>query len=357
MFVYLATTITILFLGVFYEVINQSNALGSKKLPVYFFTTPSFFLLFFVSAFRGDFATDYNNYVYLFNFYNRFSFFDIFNLNFDQEIGYVILSRFIGVFSDNPVYLFAVTSLIILVSFYSQFKKHSSYIWLSVLLFVTIGSFYTSFNIMRQTLAVAIIFSGSTFLYERQFKKYFLVVLIASLFHKTAMIMIIFYYILNLEIRVRNFTLLSLGALVTTLFLNPIFSFFQNFLYTAYDSNSYGVTGLSVTNAIVPVSVLIFSLAFVRYINTERVTHRVWLNAVFFYAFFNILGLQIQMVQRLSQFFAPYALLLVPLIFKKIKRGELKVVSIMFFLALLIIYNYVSLKGSDYDPYYFIWNP
>src|SRR5699024_1957177 len=90
---YLITSTSILTLGLFYEAANSGNGLNGKKLPSYFFTIPSFLILFIMSAFRGGFNTDYRNYSVLFQRYNRHDFFDVFSADFVQEPGYLFLSR------------------------------------------------------------------------------------------------------------------------------------------------------------------------------------------------------------------------------------------------------------------------
>lgn len=357
MVIYVSAHLIVLMMGLFYEAINSMNALKNqnKKIPSYFFTVPSFVLLFIISAFRGDFNVDYKNYSYLFKFFNQFDFSQALQAT-STEVGYKFLSRSIGVFTDNELYLFITVSFIILACFYSQFNKYSAYIWLSVLMFVAVGPYYSSFNIMRQVLAAAIIFSGSKFLYERKPFKYFLVVLLASSFHSTSIIMVIFYYILNLKFSLKNIAFILFSSVFLMFSLDKIISFVQTHYYTSYTESAYGMTGASFTSAVLPISILLFTLFNYRKIDLNSSMQRIWLNAVIFYAFFSILGLQVFMVERLKHFFSPYALLLIPLIFSRIKPKDLRVLSMIGLILLLISYHYVVFSGTDYDPYYFIWD-
>jgi len=115
-----------------------------------------------------------------------------------------------------------ITSFIILLLFFREFKKYSPYIWLSVLMFITVGQFYTSFNIIRQIIAVAIIFSGSKYLYERNLSKYIFIVLLASTFHKTSIIMILFYFILNFKFNINKLVITLFALFVSMTFLDSI---------------------------------------------------------------------------------------------------------------------------------------
>lgn len=357
MSVYLITSITLVLLGLIYEAVNSlTKQEFNKGLPTYFYVAPSFILLFFISAFRGDFTTDYTNYSNRFNSINDYSFSDLFRYDFNIETGYLILNKIINLFTNNEVVLFAVMTLIILYGFYHQFNKYSVNIWLSVLMFVTVGSYYASFNISRQIVAVAIIFLGSRFLYNRMFFKYLLVVISASLFHMSALIMIPFYFILNMRIKIKNLFFLFVVTVIAVVFFDEILSIIQIFVYSNYTHNAWGMDGQAITNVVLPIAFLLFVLLNSNKIDSKNnKMHRIWFNAVIFYAIFNILALQVEMVERLGRFFAPYALLLIPYIFSKVYDKYLRFIYMMALVVLLVLYNYVILSNSVFDPYYFIW--
>ena len=73
----------------------------------------SFIILLIISGFRGDFTSEYRSYTNLFYYYNTFSITEILKSNFYEETGYVLFNKFIGIFTDNSVYLTLITSIII----------------------------------------------------------------------------------------------------------------------------------------------------------------------------------------------------------------------------------------------------
>ncbi|MEI3611407.1 EpsG family protein [Pseudogracilibacillus sp. SO30301A] len=355
--IYLFVVITLILLGLAFKIVNMVTEQElQQKLPTYFYIIPSFVLLFFISTFRGDFTTDYKNYSDLFSLYNKYSFIDLLNADFQNEIGFIYLNKITGLFTDDVIYFFAIMTFVILFGFFHHFKKYSVNLWLSVLMFVTAGSYYASFNITRHIFAVAIVFVGSKFLYERKFFKWVLVVIIASLFHKTAIIMIPFYFILNFRIRIRNWILIVIGSVITILLFDNIVQFAQQYFYEQYTDDSYGMWGQAITNAVLPISFLTFCLFNIKKIDPKNTIHRIWFNAVIFYAFFNVLALQVEMVERIGRFFAPYALLLIPFFFSKMQNKHLRVIYMLVLIFTLVLYNYVILADSVFDPYYFIWD-
>src|SRR5690625_488803 len=94
---YLIFSISLLILGLWFESINSiSEIRNQKRLPNYLFILPSFTLLFFFSAFRGDFNPDYTNYTNIFQLINSYSFIDAFKVGIDIEFGFLLLNRLIG---------------------------------------------------------------------------------------------------------------------------------------------------------------------------------------------------------------------------------------------------------------------
>src|SRR5699024_8984573 len=104
---------------------------------------------------------------------------------------------------------------------------------------------------------------------------------------------------------------------------------------------------------ILPLTYLIFALCFIRKLDSSVNMHRIWINATIFYAAFNIIALQIELVERIGRFFAPYPLLIIPFMLSKIKNKNIRFICMMILIFLHIAYNYTILKDSRFDPYYF----
>lgn len=355
---YIGVNIIILFFSVLIYGFNSSKKLSNKVIQKQnvIFLFCSFLILVFFSGFRGDFTSDYKNFASLFHIYNLYSLPEVLTINFYQEKGYVLFSRLIGEFTTDPMYLMLCSSILIVLLFLKEFKRESSIVWLSILLFINIGAYYTSFNIMRHIMAVAIIFGGSKFLYAREFYKFLAVVLIASFFHTTALAIIPFYFILNVKYNKRNFIAITLGLVITTIFIRNILNIIFRFGFQRYANYEYGMTGLNLTSAVVPTAILLFVLFHKNSINLKEIKTKIWFNATFYYAIFSVLGLRIQMIQRFAEFFAPYILLLIPLVISNIKNKNQKIIYCYLIVTLVIAYNYITLSGTGYDPYYFIWN-
>ncbi len=359
MTVYICVNIVVIILSVFFfGILKSKKSIDTDNHNIYenkvsrIFNTITFLLLLVISGFRGDFTSDYNSYSTYFKYINTLSFREIFTMKFYEEKGYIVLNKIIGVFTNNSVYFMLIISIIILVLFYREFKRESSYIWFSILLFINIGAYYVSFNITRQILSAAIVFSGSKFLYDRKFIKYLLIVIIASLIHRTSLIMIPFYFILNYRFKMKYVFFTFLIILGLNIYMDKVILLVQKFYYAGY---TYGMTGGNITSVVVPIALFIFLLVHIRLIDTNNKRNNILVNSLIFYVFFCILGLRTQMIQRFAEFFSPYVLILIPNIVSKVKDKHLKTVYFSVIIFLLVLYNYVTLSGTGYDPYYFIW--
>lgn len=103
-----------------------------------------------------------------------------------------------GPFANGQFYILS-TSIIIVVLYVKAIWDYSEHFTFSMYLFITMGYWITSANIIRQFVATAILFYGFRYLKNGNFIKYAICVLVAFGFHTSAIIMLPFYFILRLE--------------------------------------------------------------------------------------------------------------------------------------------------------------
>ena len=160
----------------------------------------------------------------------------------------------------------------------------------------------------------------------------------------------------NFKYNRRNFNAIILASVITTIFIRDILNIIFRFGFQRYANYEFGMTGLNMTSAVVPTAILLFVLFHKNSINLKEIKTKIWFNATLYFAIFSLLGLRIQMIQRFAEFFAPYILLLIPLVISNIKNKNEKVIYYYLIVTLVIAYNYIALSGTGYDPYYFVWN-
>ncbi len=167
-------------------------------------------VLVFTAGFRYNVGTDYWNYYTKYILNLKELFYSIINYN---EPGIKMLS-FVGrLIYDNGISLIFLSSLITISLYIITLYRYSPQFLVSIILYIFMGEWQGSFNGIRQYLAAALLFWGHRYILNRKFKQYLIIVVIASLFHTTAIVMLSQYFILNRKPDIKNFIQLFIGAI------------------------------------------------------------------------------------------------------------------------------------------------
>ena len=159
---------------------------SKKNKIIYFILSVLPFVL--ISGLRYDVGTDYS-YRYLAEFYEISNGGNPTNL----EIGFKFIVYLVLLFTDNPQYLFFITSLIIIGMIYYFIFKYTKYPWIGILVFFFGGFFFNSMNILRQYLAVVLLMCSFYCLIKNKKMQWLTFVFLAMLQHTTAIIFLLSY--------------------------------------------------------------------------------------------------------------------------------------------------------------------
>ena len=109
------------------------------------------------------------------------------------EIGYVVLNKLCnGLGLGAREFLTVVTVLIQVPIFYTLYK-HAERPLLSVLVYFAFGNFYMTFSGLRQSIAMALCFLAYSFIKSKRAVPFVAVILLAALFHTSAIICLVLY--------------------------------------------------------------------------------------------------------------------------------------------------------------------
>lgn len=170
-----------------------SEKMAKKGKKVLIFEILSIGLLAFVAAIRDEtIGTDVLIYVKpVFQLCNQLGFGRINDIWYNVEIGYKIFNCIIALFTSKiSIYLFFQQVFILGFAYLGIkgiYKKNYSFVYLIYLLI-----FYNrSLNIVRQAMAISLCIYSLKFLLENKNFKFILIVLLAFLFHKTALVFLL----------------------------------------------------------------------------------------------------------------------------------------------------------------------
>lgn len=190
-------------------------------------------MLVLISGLRVD-STLYSdewNYRYAFQGYTKMNFNSL-DLNILKEPGFTLLNYFIAQITDNSQVLIFLCAFITNLSFVLFLYRYSNDFTFSLFLYITGGTYFSSLNVIRQYLAIAIILFGFKYLLTQDLKRFTPFVLIAFLFHKSAVIAFIFYFLINSS-------LINKHKLISFFFIIFIFLNF-NSLLNLLSNSGYG---------------------------------------------------------------------------------------------------------------------
>ncbi len=269
------------------------------------------------------------------------------------ESGFEILQVLLLKISTDPQILIffcaIVTNVLIMIIVY----KYSPLYELSVFFYIASGMYIVTMNGMRQYLAAAIIFAATPFLLKKDWKKYFLVVIFASLFHQSALILIPAYFFAHGKAwRTRTFILLGAGV-IFMVFYNQLFPMMFNMLeitkYDVYENfNEGGANFLRVLVTFVPL--------LVAYLGRERLEELtpysdVLVNMSVLGLFFMIISLHTWIYARVAIYFNLYQVILIGWIISLFTERDRKAVYYLIIVLFLIffIYDHVFTMGIQYE--------
>lgn len=153
-----------------------------------------------------------------------------------NDIGFNVFQMLLKQLSDDPQLLIfttaAITNLLIVIVFY----HYSRMIELSIFLYIANGAFIVSMNGVRQYLAAAIVFVATKALLDGKWKTYMGIVLIASIFHQSALIMIPIYFL----VRRKAWTAATLAMLGVAILVVVGFNYFSGLMFSIIKDSQYG---------------------------------------------------------------------------------------------------------------------
>lgn len=176
--------------------------------------------LIFTAGFRYKIGADFTAYyrvdkVFKANFWEALIALD--------EPGLALLRDIVHIFShDGAAYIFTFSLFTVLLSCIVLLRQTDDYLF-TMLLYIFCGCWHGSFNGVRQYLAATVILLGTRYIQERKLIKYAITVFIAFLFHKSAIVMIVPFFVMRNRINLRNVLLLAIGTLIVAFNYETIF--------------------------------------------------------------------------------------------------------------------------------------
>lgn len=251
---------------------------------------------------------------------------DIFNLPYSylisdnyvrsMDIGYVMLSSLSSNYIiSSPNVFFLIINIISILLLYCSFKRNNITGILFLVLFIYVARLYFQYNfiMMRQGLAMAIVWWSIKYVYDRNLLKFLLLCIVASLFHFSAIFAITIWWFVRTPFKSKTIILIYTTMVILNFIgIIPIFvdslmrilpallGFGERFeFYITADAYK---RGLNLLNFVEILPFLYLALKY-RFQICKDLVGNIFFNMLIFYVFILLLTVNYSALTRISSYF------------------------------------------------------
>jgi hypothetical protein len=310
-------------------------------------------LLSLFAGFRSDYVgTDTSNYIYYFDVFarNQTSY-----IRGNLEIGFFYLQKIALLISSDYWSILLVIALLSVFLYFFTIQKLSVNIRLSIFLFLTLAIYLFFFNGARQGIAISIASISTIYVIRKKMWWFLTCIVLASFFHRTALIMIPFYFILRRPYNKTNLILyLIIGFLSFTL-ISKITSLFDDEVAARYNVyNTRGARGGELLSLFF-IGITIFLIKIRKQIHqTNLKFYDTYLNFCLFnsiiYLVVLITASDVNFI-RLTNYFSIGFVLIWPIVFKDVNLFKQQSFKILFVFLHVLFYGFFIFKMAHLNPY------
>ena len=309
-------------------------------------------ILISVAGLRYRVGTDYNQYTANYKNY----------LHGDWKLangGLIFIAKITSLINcDYAIWFFAMSALTIGLVIY-VIKKHSTTVGFSIIIYMLLGCWHTSFNAVKQCAAASIILCGYYFLQNRKFIRWCIVCFIASLFHVTAILMIPVYFLATNKVGKRNiFLIIAIGVIC-------FFSYDYLFEVVGYLKQGEGVTkynsdnsqnSVNILRVLVACAPVVFCMVNYKKYDFKDSTFAIPFNLSLLNMVANIASMQSIYMSRFCIYTNIFNIFFVPILVKPFKKQERILLYGGLFVLYFIFWYYDLYKCAETVNYQWIFS-
>lgn len=331
---------------------------NQKKQIRFVFFSLAIMLPVLLAAFRVDVGTDYVAYRGILKWSMDNTFLSVLTEYKMFEIGFRIIVKLV-MLPQSMVIGWGILAFIPIVLVIHTLKTQYKGISLSVAYTVYLHLFYTaSLNIVRQYIAVAIIFWGMKYIYQNKFWKFLGVVLVAMTIHRSAFIVLPLYFLWNHKkdkmAGTVKVSVISVVLCVLIVMWIPIlnvaissFSFLSKYRYLVQGN------GGNNRDIFIKIVLLFMAILFYKYYKNKDKRMLLYVYALFISVVIGFTGFYTTFFKRISLYYEVPMIVLfgyLPTFFKSNSRLLVKIGIYVYAIGYFILSAYI-LGQSDLIPY------
>ena len=319
-------------------------------------------LIAVLSALRTPFTGSGDGYSYVRHYehlqeYQTFGeYYDLFMADYDllsSEAGFYYTMWLLGhVFKDGQTAII-VSSLLITVATCIFIYRNSVDVPLSLTIYVCLGLFTFNMDGMRQAMAMSICLFAYEFAKNKKLIPFVLIVLLAMLYHKTAMCFFPMYFLPRLKNNLGSWVFYIFGLILCLLFVDKIIAGYYELSGEDYSENVAAEGGgLFVVLLYLGTIVLTLYKSNIMKRDSARIAFLATL-AGFTAYLARYIGSDI--LERVSYYYFYFPILMIPEVFQELDDEEYKIIKFIFICGCVMLFTYrVWNSGFRFFRFYFI---
>ena len=282
---------------------------------------------------------------------------DLFTIiEYERDPFFWITMKFINTISDSYIAYFIF--LAVVFWFFSAYtiKKYAVDVFIALLVFVSFrfSDFYM--NAMRQGISIALIFFSIKYIFDKKLIYFVLIVIVAALYHKSAILFLPIYFIQYINIESKKWLMPVIFVIVFVL-KDLLFQyiFVRLISYSEQDSMYLNV---GEAHGILYFILYLVAFALCYFFSLDMKNNRnftILLNIVFVALLLQVICLTNPAFNRVAIYFSQFFTLIIPIVYKQMveKYGETK----SYFFWILFFVGLYALGGPapGVVPYKFYW--
>ena len=357
MTVYIIEYLLIVFCGILYR---------SKKINGRIFVIVSFLSMALLLALRANsVGEDTKHFIDIFNYSQHISwdkallsgvdvtYSVVYSVALKVEFGFVILNKIIGLFTNDGQWFVAIVAFITCFLFGEFILDNSKDVFFSTYVFLCESLFMSSFNLMRQMLALSIAIQAYTLMKKEKTKCAVMVILLASCFHRAVLVWLFLILFMKIKNKKKAIKYAAVGLVLINLLMPVIHKIITIFIprYASYFTINYWETSIGNIAILWMIEIVICALLYRKKLDDDNYIPII---SSIFYLGFEFMGITMTFLSRIALNFRTLLLLVFPQAEALFTCNSKKIYrfGIMIILAML----YFSYANTSARLYSFFWN-
>ncbi|WP_253072901.1 EpsG family protein [Riemerella anatipestifer] len=278
------------------------------------------------------------------------------------ERGYIFVSSVFRLLGVDFNWFLLMLGIWCAFSLYKVFSRHTVNAFLLFTIFLGKGYLYYFFTAQRQVIAMCICWLGIQYILKRKLLPFLLIVVLASLFHTSAIVFAVVYFLPKIRLSRRSVIVLFLGSLLVgvsslgALLGGWLSGYLPSFAATKLVGYLEGEgKGVNVLNFLEIVPVFVFVLMHRKFMEERVKNFNLFFNIYLLFIFITLAFYNFDIISRVKGYYLVGYIAVISAIPYAVKNRKLGfgilIVVLLYFCAVMVRELLVFDDGEGYLPY------